>query len=442
MSMISNVSIDKKCESILLDYLSTKHKYNGESLIYSTKYTSGTFTVSSPSNSFINCIYINGYPHFTIPLEITLGEIYDFLEDRPLYTNNYFIRYGDTHPHKIIPKLGQIRDLLLCEAFSSMITTSGSKQCFYTIGDISYKTISSIINNQFSATDTIPDTQPLIDYIFKQQHTESELIHLWKEYVLNSEKVLLSFLNDYKFNINKFILESSIYSNSDLYDHIAKKIICENGIREDGCPKYILQEIAFILNFKNDNQTMINIICSKQIDHVLNVTNTLKINNIDDDVRYLVYGECKNAESRDAKEWINHLNKFIDNNGLVIGNNLLDYKEFLKIVFYSISNQSIVDFSSLEKYKRNYLIFKSIKESLYLNKDNKIEVKSSNNLLNKMALVNYQLNNSIISGEQFRFFNYIASIKDEYCKNYGQYRGLDELYRRFMLKCLERLSIN
>lgn len=442
MSIIANIPISRNCNSILLDYISTNNNYNGESLVYSSKYTSGTFTITTPCDAYKNCEYINGYPHFTIPLDIILAEINDFIDGKPMYTNHFLIRYGDTHPHKIVPKLAQIRDLLLEEVFSSMITTSGSKQCLYTVGDISFKTIDAVINHYYTSPQTDTNIQPWIDYIFKQQCNENDLIHHWKEFVLQSEQTLSSFLNDYGFNNNEIFLESSMYTNSRIYDYIRKNIKCDNGIRKDGSLKYILQEFAFILFFRKEKQIMINIICTKQLEHVANVMRTLKNNNVNQDVRFLVYNECKNAECRDPEEWTSFLNDFIQKNNLMRNDKPIDYRELLKIIFYSTSNTSIIDFSNLEKYKKKIYAFEGIIKSIRQSTGCKTIIKSSNDLLNKMALVKYQLNNSILSGEQCRFYNYIVSVKDEYQKNYNQYRGIDDLYRTFILKCLERLSIN
>ena len=444
MGMINNVPVSKKCNSLLLDFLASMNNYNGEQLLYSTKYSSGTFTVSTPSNSFVNCEFINGYPHFKVPLEVVLGEIQNFLDDKPIYENDFFIRYGDTHPHKIIPKLGQMRDLMIEEVFNSMLSTSSSKRCVYAIGDISIKTIDSVVDYYYSINERPVDTQPLIDYIFKKQDSNNPLIMQWKNYVRNSQSLLISFLKENRLELNELLLESSLYSNNDMYDYLKNNIVCENGVRENGSLKYLLQELAFILTFSREGRTMINIICNLQLDHVFDVMQALKNNNIKDDIRFLTYKECKNAESRDANEWSMHLSDFINQNNLIVSGKLLNYIDFIRIVVCSTSNSMVIDFSQLEKYKRCIKTFKSVKESLRQGGSktlNIFNIEEPNDLLNKMAMVNYYLNNSINSGEQFRFYNYIVSIKDEYCQHQERYQCMYDLYCQFMTKCLEKLSL-
>ena len=45
----------------------------------------------------------------TIPNEM----IEFFMNDYSIYNNDIVIRYGDTHPHKPIPKLGQTRNIII-----------------------------------------------------------------------------------------------------------------------------------------------------------------------------------------------------------------------------------------------------------------------------------------------------------------------------------------
>ena len=442
MSMINNVPVSKKYNSLLLDFLSSMYSYNGEQLMYSTKYSTGTFTISTPNDSFVNCEFINGYPHFNVPLEVILGEIQNFLDDKPIYENGFIIRYGDTHPHKIIPKLGQMRDLMIEEVFNSMLSTSSSKRCIYAIGDISTKTINSVIDNYYSINERPIDIQPLIDYIFKKQDSNNPLIKQWKNYVQESQSVLISFLKENQLELNELLLESSLYSDSGMYNYLKNNIVCENGVREDGSLKYLLQELAFILTFSREGQTMINIICDLQLEHVFDVMRVLKNNNIEGDIRFLTYKECINAESRDASEWSMLIADFIKQNNLNVSGKLLNYIDFIRIIVCSSSNSIVIDFSQLDKYKRCIKTFKSVKESLWKGGSKTHNIKEPNDLLNKMAMVNYFLNNCINSGEQFRFYNYIVSIKDEYCRHQERYQCVYELYCQFMTKCLEKLSLN
>ena len=79
-----------KCSTPLIEYIKSKHSYNNENLIYTKKYSNGTFSITNPTPEFSNCSFINGYPHFDIPLEKCLEEIEFFLNDESMYNNNFY----------------------------------------------------------------------------------------------------------------------------------------------------------------------------------------------------------------------------------------------------------------------------------------------------------------------------------------------------------------
>ena len=123
----------------LIEYIKSKHLYTNENLIYTKKYSDGTFSITNPTETFTNCEFINGYPHFQIPLSKCIEEIEFFMNDGKMYDSNFYIRYGDTHPHKCIPKLAQVRNLVIENSLTSMI--GQNVKSFYGFGDISLKSL-------------------------------------------------------------------------------------------------------------------------------------------------------------------------------------------------------------------------------------------------------------------------------------------------------------
>ena len=65
----------------LIEYIKSKHLYTNENLIYTKKYSDGTFSITNPTETFTNCEFINGYPHFQIPLSKCIEEIEFFMND-------------------------------------------------------------------------------------------------------------------------------------------------------------------------------------------------------------------------------------------------------------------------------------------------------------------------------------------------------------------------
>ena len=48
-----------KYSTPLIEYIKSKYLYTNENLIYTKKYSTGTFSITNPSESFINCQSIN-----------------------------------------------------------------------------------------------------------------------------------------------------------------------------------------------------------------------------------------------------------------------------------------------------------------------------------------------------------------------------------------------
>ena len=204
-----------KCSTPLIEYIKSKHLYNNENLIYTKKYSNGTFSITNPTSEFSNCSFINGYPHFDIPLENCLEEIDFFLNDESMYNNNFYIRYGDTHPHKCIPKLAQVRNLLIENSLSNMIGLKAKG--FYGLGDISLKSLADFISK--NNIDCSPE-----DLFIKVVNNNIPMAIYYKleQYNLNALKEISMFLKDLQLTQKEFLIESKLYENQELYNLIKK----------------------------------------------------------------------------------------------------------------------------------------------------------------------------------------------------------------------------
>ena len=421
-----------KCSTPLIEYIKSKHLYNNENLIYTKKYSNGTFSITNPTSEFSNCSFINGYPHFDIPLEKCLEEIDFFLNDESMYNNSFYIRYGDTHPHKCIPKLAQIRNLLIENALSNMIGLKAKS--FYGFGDISLKSLADFIfkNN----IDCSPED---LFVRIVNNNIPKEIYYKFEKYDFNALKEISIFLNQLKLIQKEFLIESKLYENEELYNLIKKNPNYIDELKNNGELKYSLQELMFIMTLIRDkNDVLINIIGANQISHVLKVNELLK-GNMDVNSRFLTYEICRNADDRDINSWSGNLNDFIEQNNLKINNNYINYQDLLKILMIINSNDVIIDFNRLEKYKNNIIRFNTIVESMG-EKNDTYNIKCKNDLLCKMALVGYNLNRSIEMGNQNNFYKYLIGVVNEYENNKEQYYDIEGLYKDFVIKCFDRLG--
>lgn len=431
--MIYSVKNEKKlnCHTPLLDYIKNTHNYNGEKLIFTDKYSSGTFSIKNKTNNLINCDFINGYPHFLIPEDICISEIMFFLNNERMYNNNFFIRYGDTHPHKPVPKLSQMRNLILAYNILKMI---GNAKCYYGLGDISIKSLNDFIS-KFDIN--ISSSELLL----KLQRNELDFSLKAKLEKYNNMAIskINSFLDQVGLPKEEILLESSLYSNQDLYNTIKNNF--KENIRPSGDLKYSLQELMFICSIlKNKNDVLINIIGANQDSHILEVCKLLLNSSLELDNRFFAYGMCKNAEDNDLERWTTNLTLFIGNNDIKINGRYLTYFELLKILNIIFIPDRVIDFNNLHNYLLDINLFcRNISE---LKEPNDKMAISSNNLLYKMSLVGYILNKSIELGNPNYYYRYLINIMKEYNLHYEQYRELDCLYYKFMFTGFQRLGFD
>lgn len=416
----------------LIEYIKSKHLYINENLIYTRKYSNGTFSITNPTNIFTNCEFINGYPHFHIPLSKCIEEIEFFISDGKMYDNNFYIRYGDTHPHKCIPKLAQIRNLVIENSLSNMIGQNAKS--FYGLGDISLKSLKDFIK-KYHINITVDD----LFVMLVNNNVSNDIVKKLEEYDLLALKQISDFLKQMKLISKEVLIESKLYANQELYNSLKSNPNFLEELKENGELKYSLQELMVINSLlDNNNDVLINIIGANQSSHVLRVEELLK-ENYDLRSRFLTYEICRNADERQVSLWSDKLNKFIEKNNLTIKGDNIDYQDLLKILMIINSNDVIIDYERLDKHVNNIRKFTDLITSVDSINDNKI-INSGNDLIYKMALVCYNLNRSIEMGSQSNFYRYLVSIVKEYENNKDKYSNIQGLYKIFLIKCLDRLG--
>lgn len=424
-----------KYKSPFIDYIIENNSYSGENLIYTNKYSNGTFSITNPNIEYKNSNFINGYPHFNVPLDICLAEISHFINNKNIYHNKFYIRYGDTHPHKPIPKLAQIRNLLIENSIFSLI--DNNVIAYYGIGDISIKTLKSFAE-KYSININEDDIFKMIVNNNISNEIKNKLLSFNKETIIK----ISSFLKKFNLPVNDFMIESKLYKNQDLYLKLKNDKRYQNELKANGEIKYSLQELMFIYSIlQNDNDVLINIIGANQSDHVFKVNEILKNSNPSINCRFLTYEICRNADERDYYKWNNYLDEFISKNNLNVNRKRLTASTLLKIIVTTVGNDVILDYKNLNKY------LKTIKEFCKcVNNHNftctKDTINSNNHLLCKMALVHYNLNRSIEMGNQNYFYKYLLDIIKEYEMNKEKYSNIQKIYHEFVQNCYSRLGFN
>ena len=425
--------------SDLIKYLIEHLNYDGSRIIYSDKYGDNSFTINKPNNNYINCNYINGYPHFDIPLEVCLEEIDNYINNKPIYDSNFCIRYGDVHPNKPIPMQGQVRNLIIADTLYNMINTSGEKIRVFSIGDISEKTIKYYVSNANGDNNMFED---IYHGLMRNNYINNEVISGYHEFCIQMVKKLELFLKEIDMFADDFMLESELYSNKELYDLIINEIATSDGIKQNGELNYSFQELMFILNGNFKDKVIYNVIGADQSDHIKRVLKIMQDNYISNDVRYLTYGILKNAGSRDLSEWSEKLSDEIDKKRILIGGQKIDCIDFFKFLLISQRNNNIVDLNNINRKDCRLLEISEIFSSLLKSKKYKLDKIGHSALICKMALVNSELDKAIVNGEQNQFLSYLYSIALDYNNNFDENKNYSTLYSKFMEVSLDKLSIS
>lgn len=433
--MIYTIADNKKYNysTPLIEYIKEKHLYNGENLIYTSKYTDGTFSITNPTLEYKNCEFVNGYPHFNIPLDVCLEEIDFFLKGGNMYDYQFNIRYGDTHPHKPVPKLAQVRNITIENSLHSMI--GNNVNSYYGVGDISIKSLTDFASKYGI---DIPNDELFIKLV--NNTLDDSIRGKLLDYDRDAINKIRNFLNDINFPIRNFLLESTLYYNQDLYQKLKNDELYKDNLKDNGELKYSLQELMFIYSIiKSDRDVLINIIGANQTDHVLKVSEILEKSDPNVNCKFLTYGICRNADERDYSKWQNYFEEFIMKNNITINNRLITSDEFLKILITVLTNDNIMDFDNLDKYLKNIqTCCDGLSKRDYYYDNNIIHGKSD--LICKMALVGYTLNRSIEMCNQNNFYKYLLSVMNEYESNKEKYYDMRKLYYEFIRVGFSRLG--
>ena len=352
-----------------------------------------------------------------------------------MYANNFYIRYGYTHPNNCIPKLAQIRNLIIENSLSNMI--GQNVQSFYGLGDISIKSLKDFIEKH-----KINFTPENLFIQLVNNNVSNEVLKKLEEYDLEALKQISTFLKKIRLVPKNFLIESKLYINQKLYNSLKNNPKFSNELKENGELKYSLQELMVINSLlKNNDNILINIIGANQNSHVLKVDKLLKENYDYLKNRFLTYGICRNSDERKIDIWSKKLEDFIDQYKLKINENNIEYQKLLKILIIINSNDVIIDYEMLNKYKNNIQKFNNIVTSID-NLGNNSTIEKGNDLIYKMALVCYNLNRSIEMGNQNNFYRYVIGVVNEYENNKDKYRNIQGLYKEFLIKCFDRLGYN
>lgn len=416
----------------LVEYLKVHNNYNGENLIYSKKYTEGTFTITNPTGEFKNARLVNGYPHFEIPLDVCLEEIDFFMSGGNMYNYNFYIRYGDLHPNKPIPKLGQLRNIILNNSLNYLILNN--VKSIFPIGDISIKSIKS-----FKEKYNIDIDEEELFKMIVNDRIPTEIRSQFDEYNIYTINLIKNYLNDLNLPVDEFVIESSLYTNQKMYQSLKNDERFKNELKNNGELKYTLQELMFIKKYAvYEKDVLINIIGANQSDHVLRVNKILNQINFKNDTRFLTYGMCYNADEMDYKIWSDKINEFIVNNDIKVGGKYITPVYLIKLLTVLLSNDNDIDFNKLNKYRNNIKTGCNLFNDLIYKEEIKIE---NNDLIKMMALVNYNINRAVEKGSLNYFYKYVLSIYREYITNQDKYKNMQGLYFKFMNACQYRLGL-
>lgn len=416
----------------LVEYLKVHNNYNGENLIYSKKYTEGTFSITNPTGEFKNARLVNGYPHFEIPLDVCLEEIDFFMSGGNMYNYNFYIRYGDLHPNKSIPKLGQLRNIILNNSLNYLILNN--VKSFFPIGDISIKSIKS-----FKEKYNIDIDEEELFKMIVNDRIPTEIRSQFDEYNIYTINLIKNYLNDLNLPVDEFVIESSLYTNQKMYQSLKNDERFKNELKNNGELKYTLQELMFIKKYAvYEKDVLINIIGANQSDHVLRVNKILNQINFKNDTRFLTYGMCYNADEMDYKIWSDKINEFIVNNDIKVGGKYITPVYLIKLLTVLLSNDNDIDFNKLNKYRNNIKTGCNLFNDLIYKEEIKIE---NNDLIKMMALVNYNINRAVEKGSLNYFYKYVLSIYREYITNQDKYKNMQGLYFKFINACQYRLGL-
>lgn len=428
----------EECElsfrSDLKDYLIENNRYGKERIRYCQKYNEGAFTTNVPIQTYINCDYINGYPHFDIEVPMMLREIENYISGKEMYDCNVTIRYGDTHPHKPIPKLAQIRGIAINDVLNGMILTSRNKESIYMLGDVSQRSLEAVFPHE--------EISQLRKSLMMGNRLDSVDGGKYSAFVNDAKKKIEVFLNEIGYGNPIVELESELYRNRDIYEKVSRFTV-DSGFCVDGTLKYVLQEMIYICNVLRGGGKLFSILGSNQYEHVLRVNSLMKKNELNYDASYIIYGYCFEAGIRDKDTWEKIIEEYISSKGLKTSKGLLDIHIYLNLIFACQNNSVEIHFDKLSNYDNIVNMYLKIRKCYEHSKTVKksILIDEKSDLLAEMALVHFNIHYAVSAGEQSQFFRYLYSIAQKYNKNPDNYSTIAYLIGNFMQRGLGMLNL-
>lgn len=426
-------------DSYLKHYLKDVLNLDDVQLLYTNRFGCYSFTTVAPMRGCKNCEYINNYPHFNIPLNVSLKELDDFINHRPIYNEDFTLRYGDIHPNKPIPMLGQLRNLYVDDMIKGLIRTSGEINNIFTIGDISKKTINKFLDS-YSESERKIAFETLYTSLMHGKFLDFELLDDYSKYCDESIEKTDGVLSKLGFVDIDYLRESELYKYAEIYDFI-RNLSYSNGINENDEIKYFLQEFMFLLNPCIKDSVIINIIGQDQSEHIKKVLQVKKDNNLDLNVMFLTYNICKSAASRSLEEWSEILYNIIETNNIQIDDEKIEAFDFLRLFYAAVGTNQIIDFNIIKNI--NIVMFDKIFCSLSrrsLTNFNGFSL-TGEQLIAKMALINQVYYNALISGNPSKVTRFLFDIMKAY-NSVQEKEKVRDLYNAVVTTAMTDLSIN
>lgn len=405
-------------------------------LIYSEKYSDGTLTTLSPQPDAKNCAFVNGYPHVTPCRDVCMQQIMDFINGVPVYSDRFCIRYGDTHPHRPLPALAQYRNLILGETLYSFIQTGAGKTLLYPIGDISLKSIGALCGDDAVCTAFLKD-------ILHGTPETHRLFDKWEENASQAVETVRDFLLRNWFATPQLLRESALYRRTDLYDFVSG-IPCTDGLSKEGNLRYTLQELMFILTYKDS--ILLNVIGSNQSDHIHQVLALLRDTDISTRVGFVPYGICKNAKIYDPSALSDLGGEFSKLRTRCLLKSPCTGINLVRLICLGTSINRIIDYSHLD----NIELITDTFEEIFLAMCNsspdchaaRKQAQLPDAMLFQMSLVYENLHQSIRAGDPSIFVRYVSRLARQYNLKWRTQVGSAGLFRDFLSRCLVLLRLS
>lgn len=419
-----------KFESTLFKYIKESFGVDySDYVYYSDVFTDGMYTCRKlRKGCFKDCIIIQGYPHFEVPEEFLVAEIFDFLDrERVLESEPITFFGGDTHIDKPIPRIAQLRGFILSSALTNMFKSIGVDSSFvYVIGDVGKR---------------------VEDYIFQEYGIsilDKKYMEIVERTTLESRKIIKEKIREIGFNQEAFIFMSDIINYSRKY--IDKNFKLDRKIfREDGSLRYLGQELSLIFYInKQYPGNFVLMLGGNQKTHSDKVIEFLDKEKVNLNVSYLIFEKVLNASERDYQIWKSTIEELLAVKGFV---DISPYF-FLRVIFTVFRQDSIQDVlaeSNIRVFKELYLVLNNAKKTVSDWKNLNYDISNSydKELMYKLSLANYQIFRSCTSFNPKIFYDYILDIAKFLDKNYSEIsENILYLASTVLKESLDRLNLS